>query len=159
LAFPADYNNVLNFMCCTFFKDDPAMINIGLDKEELSPLLVKLMYDGICEGMTIIAEEQGGNILGAVVNIGSCPWDPVHLTNMARCECGPVRDIIEFEAYVCGKPNLWQRYYVFKIFECSYIAVSSEHRARGIAKKLLLDSWHLARDCTYRLFRIDCNNK
>lgn len=160
LAYPADYDRVISFMCDAFFKDDPTMVNIGLNEEEPAPSLLKIMYDEICDGMTIIAEGQDNHIMGAVVNAGSCPWDPDRLVELAQCcECGPARDLIEFEAYVISKPNLWERYRVLKIFECSYLAVGPDFRDRGIARKLVLDSWYLARDCGYRLFRVDCSNR
>lgn len=135
------------------------MVNIGLSEQEPAPSLLKLLYDELQEGMTIIAED-GNCIVGAAVNAGSCPWDPDKFVEFARCcECGPTRDLIEFEAYVTCKPDLWERYCVLKIFECSYLAVRPDFRKQGIARKLVLDSWYLARDCGYRLFRVDCNNR
>ncbi|XP_018341668.1 PREDICTED: uncharacterized protein LOC108748138 [Trachymyrmex septentrionalis] len=161
LALPEDFDNVMTFMCDAFYKDDPTMVNIGLNKQEPASSLLQIMYNEIREGMTLIVEEEEDEcIVGAVVNAGSCPWDPDKFVEFARCcECGPARDVIEFDAYVTGKPNLWERYCVLKIFECSYLAVRPDFRNRGIARKLVLDSWYLARDCGYRLFRIDCNNR
>lgn len=136
------------------------MVNIGLDKQKPASSLLKLMYNELREGMTIIAETKDNCIVGAAVNAGSCPWDPDKFVEFARCcEYGPIRDVIEFEAYVTCKPNLWERYCVLKIFECSYLAVRPDFRNQGIARKLVLDSWYLARDCGYRLFRVDCNNR
>ncbi|KAG5316659.1 DNAT acetyltransferase, partial [Acromyrmex insinuator] len=161
LALPDDYDNVMTFMCDAFYKDDPTMVNIGLSKQEPPSSLLQIMYNEIREGMTLIVEEEEDEcIIGAVVNAGSCPWDPDKFVEFARCcECGPTRDVIEFDAYVTGKPNLWERYCVLKIFECSYLAVRRDFRKQGIARKLVLDSWYLARDCGYRLFRVDCNNR
>ncbi|XP_011645838.1 uncharacterized protein LOC105432638 [Pogonomyrmex barbatus] len=160
LALPVDHDRVMTFMCDAFFKDDPTMVNIGLDKQEPASSLLKLLYDDLQEGMTIIAEDRDNCIVGAAVNAGSCPWDPDRFIEFARCcECGSIRDVIEFEAYVTRKPNLWKHYYVLKIFECSYLAVGADFRNQGIARKLVLDSWYLARDCGYRLFRVDCNNR
>ncbi|KAG5317279.1 UD2B7 glucuronosyltransferase, partial [Pseudoatta argentina] len=161
LALPDDYDNVMTFMCDAFYKDDPTMVNIGLSKQEPASSLLQIMYNEIREGMTLIVEEEEDEcIIGAVVNAGSCPWDPDKFVEFARCcECGPSRDVIEFDAYVTGKPNLWERYCVLKIFECSYLAVRRDFRKQGIARKLVLDSWYLARDCGYRLFRVDCNNR
>ncbi|XP_011694153.1 PREDICTED: uncharacterized protein LOC105453691 isoform X2 [Wasmannia auropunctata] len=160
LAFPPDYDRVMDFMNDAFFKDDPTMVNIGLNEDEPAPSLLKLMYDEIREGMTLIAEGQDNCIVGAAVNARSCPWDPDNVVEFARrCECGSARDVIEFGAYVTCKPNLWERYCVLNIFECSYLAVRPDFRKQGIARKLVLDSWYLARDCGYRLFRVDCNNR
>ncbi|XP_070161403.1 uncharacterized protein [Polyergus mexicanus] len=160
LALPMDYDRIMTFMCDAFFKDDPVMVNIGLEEQEPAPSLLKMMYDELREGMTIIAEGEDNCIVGAAVNAGSCPWDPDKFVELARCcECGSTRDVIEFEAYVTRKPNLWERYCVLKIFECSYLAVGPDFRNQGIARKLVLDSWYLARDCGYRLFRVDCSNR
>lgn len=147
-------------MCDAYFKHEPVIVNIGLSEEEPAPSLLKLMCDQIREGMTIIAEGEDDCIAGVAVNAGSCPWDPDKYVELARRHgCGPVRDVIEFWAYVTRKPNLWQRYCVLKIFECSCLAVGPDFRNGGIARKLVLDSWYLARDCGYRLFRIDCSNR
>jgi len=136
------------------------MVNIGLSKQEPASSLLQIMYNEVRQGMTLIVEEEEDEcIIGAVVNAGSCPWDPDKFIEFARCECGPARDVIEFDAYVTGKPNLWERYCVLKIFECSYLAVRPDFRNQGIARKLVLDSWYLARDCGYRLFRVDCDNR
>ncbi|KAL0128979.1 hypothetical protein PUN28_003989 [Cardiocondyla obscurior] len=160
LAFPMDYDRVITFMSDIYYKNDPITINIGLNEEKPAPSLLKLMYNKLQEGMTIIAEGEDNCIVGAAVNAGSCPWDPDKFVEFARCcECGPTRDVIEFEAYVTRKPNLWKRYCVLKIFECSYLAVRPDFRNQGIARKLVLDSWYLARDCGYRLFRVDCSNR
>lgn len=151
---------MMTFMCDAYYKYDPVTVNIGLNCDEPASSLLDIMYNEIREGMTIIAEEQDGCIIGAAVNAGSCPWDPDRIEKFARCcERGPVRDVLEFEAYVTRKPDLWKRYRVLKIFECRYIAVAPDVRNRGIARKLVLDSWYLARDCSYRLFRIDCSNR
>lgn len=148
------------FMYEAYFKDDPTLVNIGLEEQEPALSLRQFMYDCVREGMTIIAEDPNNEIIGAAVNNGTCPWDPDRLCNFARCcECGLIRDLLEFEAFLAKKPDLWQRYCVLKIFECSYVAVKRDCRNQGIARKLILDSWYLARDCTYRLFRIDCNNR
>lgn len=160
MAFPTDYDRVMTFMIDAYYKGDPTMVNIGLDEQEPAPSLLKMMHDDLQEGMTIIAEGEDNCIVGAAVNAGSCPWDPDKFVELARCcECGPTRDVIEFGAYVTCKPNLWERFCVLKIFECSYLAVRPDFRNQGIARKLVLDSWYLARDCGYRLFRVDCNNR
>lgn len=147
-------------MSDAYFKYEPAMVNIGLGRQEPAPSLLRIMYDQLKEGMTIVAVGQDNCIAGAVVNAGSCPWDPDKYVEFAgRCERGPTRDVIEFSAYVTRKPNLWERYRVLKIFECSCLAVGPDFQNHGIARKLVLDSWYLARDCGYRLFRIDCTSR
>lgn len=160
LAFPADYDRVITFMSDAYFRHDPVMVGAGLSEREPAPLLVKLMHDEVREGMTIIAEGQDNCIIGAAVNSCCCPWDPDEFVEFASyCESGRTRDVIEFWAYVTRKPDLWRRYRVLKIFECSWLAIEPNHHRQGIGRKLASKSWCLARDCGYRLFRIDCTSR
>jgi len=76
--------------------------------EQKSIAVLKLTRDEIREDMTIIAEGHDNCVVEAAVNASSCPWDPDKFVEFARCsECGVTRDVIEFEAYVTRKPNLW----------------------------------------------------
>ncbi|EFN87382.1 hypothetical protein EAI_17575 [Harpegnathos saltator] len=87
----------------------------------------------------------------------SCPWASNKSAELVRrYGCGPTCDVIEFRAYVSRKPNLWLRYRVLNIFECSWLATETSHCGQGIGRKLVSESWYLARDCGYRLFRTDC---
>ncbi|XP_047356375.1 uncharacterized protein LOC124951666 [Vespa velutina] len=160
LAMPVDYDNVINFMCRTYFKEEPSIVNIGLSNISPTAFMLKILQENLKNGMTIIAENQLHCIIGAAVNICSCPWEPKKIKEYARCceEESLVRDLIEFYSYVSLKPDVWNRYCVHKVFECNYVAVDPEYRGMGIAKKLIEESWYLARDCSYRLFRIDCSN-
>ncbi|KAI4491169.1 hypothetical protein M0802_010390 [Mischocyttarus mexicanus] len=161
LAMPIDYDNVISFMCETYFRQEPSMINIGISEDPPKTSMMNLTLDLIKHGMTIIAENSDRYIVGAAINICSCPWDPKKMMEYARrCEEeGPMQDLIEFFAYVSSKPDVWNRYCVHKVFECSNVAVDPEYREMGIAKKLIEESWILARDCSYRLFRIDCSSR
>lgn len=161
MAQPVDYDRISNFMKDAYLKYEPIMVNIGLaGREPMPPLLLKFIYDDLKDGMTIIVEKQDNCIIGAAVNGQSDPSDFDRFIELASCcECGPIRDVIEFWAYVIRKPNLWERYRVRKIFECSWLAVEPDFRGQGIARKLVLDSWRLARDCGYRLFRLDCTSR
>ncbi|KAG7204722.1 hypothetical protein KM043_005136 [Ampulex compressa] len=160
VALPPDYDRVLCFMNEAYYRHEPTMINLGLRGTEPSGALREIMHENVSEGMTIIAEDPQDRILGAAVNTGSCPWDPQRSVEFGRrCEEGPARDAIEFLAYVSSKPNVWERFCVLKVFECNNLAVAEEFRGRGIARRLLEESWCMARDCGYRLFRIDCTSR
>ncbi|KAI4487474.1 PREDICTED: dopamine N-acetyltransferase-like [Polistes canadensis] len=161
LAMPIDYENVLSLMCGTYFRHEATMINIGISEDPPLTSMINLTLELMKHGMTIIAENSDHYIIGAAINICSCPWDPKKMMEYARRseEKGPIRDLIEFFAYVSSKPDVWNRYCVHKVFECSNVAVDPEYRGMGIAKKLMEESWYLARDCSYRLFRIDCSSR
>ncbi|KAK2576534.1 hypothetical protein KPH14_005856 [Odynerus spinipes] len=158
---PKDYDNVIDFLCKTYFKDEPSLVNMGLSGVAPTPAMVNITLEQVKDGMTIIAVNTSDCIIGAVVNVGACPWDPKKMIEYAKCyeEEGPSRDLIEFFAYVSRKPDIWNRYCVLKVFECSILAVDSEYRGVGMARKLVEESWYLARDCSYRLFRMDCTSR
>lgn len=158
---PNEYENVVDFLCETFYKEEPSVVNIGLSEVPPSNALLNMTLEQIKDGMTIIAVNPQNSIVGAAVNVGSCPWDSKKTVQYARCceDEGPSRDLIEFFAYVSRVPNIWNRYCVLKVFECSILAVDPEYRGIGLARKLVEESWYLARDCNYRLFRIDCTSR
>ncbi|XP_063993321.1 arylalkylamine N-acetyltransferase 1-like [Diachasmimorpha longicaudata] len=160
IAVPTDYDYVLNFMCDTYFKSEPSMVNIGLANQDTSPILIDLMHKQIKDGMTIIILNDEGCIIGAAVNAGMCPWDPPGLRDIASCvDDKDVANLLRFFAKLAEAPNLWETYHTNKFFECSCVAVDPQYRGTGIATKLVHDSWLLARDCGCRLFRIDCSSK
>ncbi|XP_046430850.1 arylalkylamine N-acetyltransferase 1-like [Neodiprion fabricii] len=151
LARTQDHEAIMNVMCDTYLKCEPSIVNIGLSGMEL-PTLNLMIRKGMKEGMTIVAVRGDDEaVIGAAVNTGSCPWNPDHLLRFAKCcQCGPIQDLLTFYAYVTATPQLWQKYCILKIFECTYVTVANEYQGNGIAKRLIQDSWYLARDCGYR---------
>ncbi|XP_015114206.1 dopamine N-acetyltransferase-like [Diachasma alloeum] len=160
IAVPTDYDYVVNFMCNTYFKSEPSMVNIGLANQDPSPVLIDLMYKQIKDGMTIIILNEEGCIIGAAVNAGMSPWDPAGIRDIANCvENKDLANLLRFFAKLAEAPNLWETHHTNRFFECSCVAVDPQYRGTGIATKLIHDSWMLARDCRCRLFRIDCSSK
>ncbi|CAD1475736.1 unnamed protein product, partial [Heterotrigona itama] len=161
LALPPDYENVADFMCETYYKHEPVVINIGLGGTEAPPIWRSMMLEQVSAGYSIIAENRDNCIIGAALNCVIGRNESKKLCKLSRCcDDGPIRDIIEFFAYVMDAPKIWQRFPVGNVvFEQSSIAVDSDYRKLGIAKRLVQESWHLARDCGYRSFRLDCNNR
>ncbi|XP_048511059.1 uncharacterized protein LOC105690149 [Athalia rosae] len=144
----------------TYLKFEPSIVNLGLPGQDLS-LLDQIIRKGMKEGMTIVALRRNDErVVGAAINTGSCPWDPRNLVCLAdRCQCESIQNLLKFYAHVTASPDLWKEYCVPKIFECTYLSVSNECQGQGLAKRLVRDSWLLARDCGYRLFRIDCTSR
>lgn len=141
-------------------KFEPSIVNVGLSGVDL-PRLEDIILEGIKEGMTIVAvRHEDDVVVGAAINTGSCSWGPEKLLRYAnKCECGTVQDLLKFYAYVSVQPQLWQKYCILKIFECTYVAVDVECQGHGLGKRLIRESWYFARDCGYRLFRIDCTSR
>ncbi|XP_024946833.1 uncharacterized protein LOC107273707 [Cephus cinctus] len=159
LAMPKDYENVMNLMCESYFKYEPSIVNIGLSGRAPASLM-HFVQEHLREGMTLVARGQDNCIVGAAINVGSCPWDPERAISFANCcECGPAKDLIKFYAYVTMQPRLWERFCVLKIFECCYVTVHPDYQGQGLGKRLIQESWYLARDCGYSLFRIDCTSR
>ena len=157
-----DWDRVIEFMSKSYFKREPSLVNIGLADEASTPsCLIHLTMEQIKQGMTIIAEGPDNCVIGAAVNAATWFWDPLRVTEFAEtcCEAGPVRDVIKFYAYLSSAPKLWCKYGVRNIFECSAVAVDPEYSRMGIGKRLIKESWYLARDCGYKLFRIDCTSR
>lgn len=149
-------------MSKTYFRSEPSLVNIGLacDEEPAFPL-VHLMRENIKEGLTIIAEGEDNCVIGAAVNATTCSWYPDRVVEFAECCCepGPVRDIVKFYGYVMNEPKLWDKYCVQKVFECCNVGVDSNYLGMGIGRRLVKESWYLARDCGYQVFRMDCTSK
>ncbi|XP_076665045.1 arylalkylamine N-acetyltransferase-like 2 [Andrena cerasifolii] len=160
LALPPDYENVVDFMCEEYYKNEPTVVNIGLAGSEAPACWRQMLYYQVKEGMTIIAVNRDHCIIGAALNCAGFPSDGQRLYEYSMCcEPAPIRRIIEFFAYVAEKSNLWERYCVSRTFEQSSLAVHSEYRGQGIGTRLVEESWLLARDCGYPLFSIECNSK
>lgn len=160
LALPPDYENVVDFMCEAYYKYEPLIINIGLAGTEAPPIWRTMMFDQVRGGYSIIAEDRDNCIIGAALNCVVDSSDAEKMYCLAKC-CseGPMRDLIEFFGFVSEAPKLWERFCVMTIFEQASLAVKKDFQSLGIGKRLIQESWHLARDCGFRLFRMDCNNR
>ncbi|XP_008205729.1 uncharacterized protein LOC103316019 [Nasonia vitripennis] len=164
VAYPQDYSRLMRFMADTYFRSEPSIVNIGGNLSgQPNPTLVHLMDKSIREGMSLIAEDlvNGDCIVGAAVNVDSRPFDNEKNAKLAEtcCERREARDLIEFSIFCSRQADLWNVYCIDSVFECAYLAVHPEHQGRGIARKLVEESWILARDMAYRLFRIDCSSR
>lgn len=136
------------------------MVNCGLARKDPSPLLLTTMKQQIKQGMTIIALGDDGCVIGAAINSSVTPLDPKNIRKLSKCaENRAVANIMIYFAYIVELPRLWITHDISKYFECSMIAVDPDYQGFGIAKKLAHDSWLLARDCGFTLFRIDCSSK
>ncbi|XP_034195517.1 arylalkylamine N-acetyltransferase 1 [Osmia lignaria lignaria] len=159
LALPPDYDNVVDFMCDVYYKDEPTIVNMGLAGTEAPLVWRKMMDDLVRCGLSFIAENHEHCIIGAALNSPTTPQEIQMLCNLAKCcQTEPISKVIEFYAYVLDSARVWERFCVHTIFEQSSLAISEEYRGLGIAQRLIHESWILARDCGYRLFRMDCNN-
>ena len=141
-------------------QSEPTITSIGL-AGRICPTLIHLMDTNVREGMTIVVEELAGHCLvGAAVNIKSREAGHKKIGQLADCcECPQTRDLLEFYAFCSKQSDLWNVYCVDDVFECANVAVHPEHQGKGIAKRLVMDSWCLARDLAFRLFRIDCSSR
>ncbi|XP_053976519.1 uncharacterized protein LOC128875171 [Hylaeus volcanicus] len=159
LALPPDYENVVDFMCEVYYKGEPIIHNIGLKGTEAPESWRRMMYDQVRSGLSIIAEDRDHCIIGAALNSVIGPSEPKNLCEFARiCESTPIRRIVEFYSYIAQKLNVWERYCSWQVFEQSSLAVHTAFQGLGIARRLVGESWFLARDCSYPLFLIHCNS-
>nr|XP_012145729.1 PREDICTED: uncharacterized protein LOC105663117 [Megachile rotundata] len=157
LALPPDYDNVVEFMCEVYYKHDPAIQNIGLSGTEAPLIWRKMMDDQVKQGLSIIAENREHCIIGAALNCPVTKQEIQMFYDLAKCcECGTLQKVIQFYGYVAEAARVWDRFCVHTVFEQATLIVNEEYRGMGIAKRLVQESWILARDCGYRLFRMDC---
>ncbi|XP_017754861.1 PREDICTED: uncharacterized protein LOC108547033 [Eufriesea mexicana] len=153
LALPSDYESVADFMCESYYKHEPVVTNIGLEGTEAPPVWRDMMLEEVKAGY------RKNCIIGAALNCVTYASEAKKLYSLAEsCDEGPIRDIIKFFGYIAEAPKLWDRYCVKGVFELCSIAIRNDSKETGVAKRLVLESWLLARDCSYRLFRMDCNN-
>ncbi|KOC69587.1 Dopamine N-acetyltransferase [Habropoda laboriosa] len=143
----------------SYYKYEPVVINIGIQGTEPTEIWRTMMYSQVKAGLSIIAEDRDNCVIGAALNYVTSIHEGKEMYNLARCcATGPHRDIVEFFGYIAETPKLWERYCVHSIFEQASVAVSQDFQGLGIARRLIQESWVLARDCGYRLFRLDCNS-
>ncbi|CAK9825191.1 Arylalkylamine N-acetyltransferase 1 [Anthophora retusa] len=159
LALPPDYENVTDFMLESYYKYEPVFINMGMQGSEPSEIWRTILYRQVKGGLSIIAENRENCIIGAALNCITIKNDAEHIYDLARCcACGRDRDVIQFFGYVAETPKIFERYCVDVIFQQASLAVSHDFQGQGVARRLIQESWLLARDCGYRLFRWNCNN-
>lgn len=159
----------MRFMAEAYFPSEPSIVNVGgelASRSSPDPLLVHLVDEGISQNLSLIAEDRLNDdcIIGAAINLDSRPFDTENNARLAAatgcCGCSQeARDLVEFYVFVSRQIDLWRAYCVDNVFECGYVAVHPEHQGQGIAKKLIEESWVLARDMAYRLFAINCTSR
>ena len=143
----------------TFLKNDPACVYLGLP-DPPHHLILNAFYERVKKGMTLIAVEEKHCIVGASINCAVSSWDPIKDVQMADCYLPhPEKELVKFHAHISMAPQLWDKYCVSSIFDCTYVAVDPEWQKLGIARRLIEKSWYLARDCGFDIFRIDCTSR
>lgn len=146
-------------MCENYYKHEPVIINSGLADTEAPPIWRVMMREQVQAGYSIIAETPDNCLIGAALNCITSANDPQRLHTLAKCcDAGPISNILEFFAYLSEMPGIWERYCVSRVFEQCSLAVDSRYQNLGIATRLIQESWLLARDCGFRVFRVDCNS-
>ncbi|KAJ8667905.1 hypothetical protein QAD02_009568 [Eretmocerus hayati] len=159
-AYPCDHERLLEFMVDTYFQAEPSLVNIGLAGKP-SPLLLYLMQQSIKEGLSLVCIDRSNNcIVGAAINTSPTKEGCKSTLELVCCsECEKSRELIKFFVYCSKECNLWDKYCINHFFECSHVAVHPEHQGHGIAKRLVEESWILARDLPSSLFRIDASSR
>ncbi|XP_014210485.1 uncharacterized protein LOC106640839 [Copidosoma floridanum] len=164
LALPRDYSRVVEFMGATYMENEPILVNVGLAGDcAAQPALLSAMHNHVSAGMTFFAEDHRGCLVAAVVNKNTRQAElmpPGYYTQTLGCELPPkVAKLFDFYEYLARVPDLWATYCVDDIFECTHLAVHPDHQGKGLARRLVAESWILGRDLAFRLFRIDCSSR
>lgn len=149
-------------MMNTFMKTEPSLVNIGGGLAECpEPVMVKCLLDDIKGGLTLLCEDfKTKEIAGVSVNHHSRYSDIEGSRSIAQCCQNPAaRDLINFFAHCSQEGDPWNNYCISDLLECQSVAVSPNHMRQGIAKRLVEESWILARDLDFRLFRIDATSR
>ncbi|XP_011501544.1 PREDICTED: dopamine N-acetyltransferase-like [Ceratosolen solmsi marchali] len=161
IAFPENFQKVFIFMLETYFKTEPTIVSLGLVGKSL-PILMSLMQQHISQGLTIIAEDSlTGCIAGAAVNTKSVNGDLQNLTQLINCSSDddPSRELLKFYAYCSRKANVSRLTDKNVAFECSYVAVHPDHQRQSLGKRVIAESWILAQELGFDLFKIDCTSR
>lgn len=161
IAYPPDYKRVFDFMVSTFMRTEPSTVNAGGGLvEKPCPVMMKILLDEIRGGMTLLCEDfVTKEVAGAAVNIHGRYSDIEYQRSMAQCCENPkARDVLNFFAWCSEEADPWNKLCVADLFECCCVAVGPSHARQGIAKRLVEESWILARDLDFRLFRIDASS-
>ncbi|XP_015431016.1 PREDICTED: uncharacterized protein LOC107187426 [Dufourea novaeangliae] len=160
LALPPDYENVSNFMSEFYYKGEPTVQSCGLVGTEAPECWRQLMYNVVRNGLSIIAEDHERCVIGAALNSLIYPSTSKEQREFAKtcCDSMKVRRIIEFFSYQHEQAALWERLCVPRLFEIAAVTVDPFYQGLGIARRLFVESWYLARDCSYPAIVVFCNS-
>nr|XP_033333682.1 dopamine N-acetyltransferase-like [Megalopta genalis] len=160
LALPIDYDNVADFMTDIYYKGEPTVRNIGCAPVTAPPVWRENMYDQVKMGLSIVAENRDHCLIGAALNTVVYPWEAAAIEQCAKCvDSGPIKEVLHFFGYIAYQPRIFERFCVSRMFEVTSLAVDEDYRSMGVAKRLITESWYLARDCDYKLFHMCCTNR
>ncbi|KAK9751376.1 Acetyltransferase (GNAT) family [Popillia japonica] len=150
------YDEILDIMWNCYFKDEPIVKSLGLGNKP-NNIMDQHIMKSLSQGLSLIARcKYDGCIVGAVVNEGTCPWDPDIWDRFACTLCNvKLRQLYQFYAYLQRLPNLWNLACTQKIFEIAHLCVKHEERGKGLATALVRQAIETGADCGYSCIRVD----
>ncbi|XP_031836784.2 arylalkylamine N-acetyltransferase 1 [Nomia melanderi] len=159
LALPSDYENVADFMSDVYYRGEPAILNIGTASATAPKCWRRMMYDQVKYGLSIIAEDRDRYLIGASLNTVIYPSEPEKILEYTKtCESPAMKQILHFFSYVVEQSRIFERFCVPRMFELTSLAVSEDYRNMGIGRRLIMESWYLARSCGYPMVYISCDS-
>ncbi|XP_021942254.1 dopamine N-acetyltransferase-like isoform X2 [Zootermopsis nevadensis] len=152
----SDYEGILQLMRCSFLRDEPLHVAVGLTDE-----------DGACLEMekfcleTLADVAPGGEVVGACLN--GC-HEPGHVGQMeAEAESCPnpkLKKILRFLATLERRADVFGKFpEVDKLLEIRTIAVDGAWRGRGVATALMERTRQIAPELGFALIKVDCTSE
>ncbi|XP_033217835.1 uncharacterized protein LOC117173399 isoform X2 [Belonocnema kinseyi] len=122
----SDFDNIVSFMKENFLKHDPACTYLSIPDPPHHALL-NHFYENLKDGMALLAVEENHCIVGVVINTAVSHWSANKTIQFAdSCLNRPEKDLLKFYAHIAEGPNIWEKYCVAKVFDCTYLAVKPE---------------------------------
>lgn len=157
-----DIRPTLNFVEKNFFTTEPLSRGLNLTRRNLEGCIEVYVLEALKQGMTIIAKSEKDNdeIIGACVNLRSCPFDAWKYIELAKCTSSPnTKKLFHVWSLLAREPRLHEDLNEQCIFEIKMLAIKDIHQGQGLGAALFKKSLELARDLNFSYAAMNCTSE
>lgn len=163
IAKAADIKPTLAFIENNYFAEEPLSKSLNLTRRSLEGSVEVFVLEAIKQGFTLIAKSKNdasNDIIGACVNIRSCPFDASMYNELSKCTSSTnTKKLFKIWSLLAREPRLHEDLNERCIFEIKMLAVKSIHQGQGLGTELLKKSLDLARDLNFTFAAMNCTNE
>jgi ribosomal protein S18 acetylase RimI-like enzyme len=149
-------DNIVEFLRRVFFKHEPINVAVGAPPDRPISCIIPLLY--LSEGKSLIAVSRNGRrILGFC---GNAVITPNRTTNTMQqtIHKPPYNIISEFYCKIEDSVDIWKKTGADRAMSICHLGVDPAVGERGIGRRLMEASRHLARSEGYPLLYIVCSS-
>lgn len=156
----ADAKPTLEFIEKNFFVEEPLSKSLYLTKRSLEGCVEIFVLDAVRNGMTLLAKTKSDEIIGACVNIRSCPFDARRYKEFAKCsKSDKTKKLFHIWSLLAKEPRLHEDLNEHCIFEIKMLTVGKLYQRQGLGTELMKKSLELARDLNFSYATTNCTNE